>query len=491
MLRARVAVYAAAVSGRPWAGYVRVSRVGTRAGESFRSPTDQTAEIQAWASRRGEHVEMLPPELDASGGTMSRPVLEQALAGIEAGRYRGLVVAYLSRASRNARHLLEMWDRIQVAGGELHSVSEGIDTSTPAGRLTRTMLAAIAEHQLDTYRESFAAQRASATARGIWQRRQTPLGYRRDPATRRLVPDRDADRVRQAFRERAAGATVTDLARGLRMTESGVRHLLRNRVYLGELRVGEHVNPAAHPPLVTVEDWQAAQHASVPRPPRSGRPVLLSGLVRCASCGHVMSPTNTATRHASYTCRGSSSAGPCPRPAAVALERLDSHVERVALPELSRLVVVRDDDGALADAQRALAAAGAELAAYLTGVAAAGIDPADFADGARTRRQAVERAQGLTDRLAAAQGPSPDLAPPAAWPRLSIPQRAHVLRGLLEAVIVRPVGRGKRCPIDDRVRVVVAGTGLISPYRGGGAARGIRPMWPDTDAPGVLRVHDG
>lgn len=174
MLRARIAIYAAPVSGRPWAGYVRVSRVAGRGGESFRSPTDQTAEIQAWARRRGEHVEMLPPELDASGGTMGRPVLEQALAGIEAGRYRGLVVAYLSRASRNARHLLEMWDRIQVAGGELHSVSEGIDTSTPAGRLTRTMLAAIAEHQLDTYRESFAAQRASATARGIWQRRQTP-----------------------------------------------------------------------------------------------------------------------------------------------------------------------------------------------------------------------------------------------------------------------------------------------------------------------------
>ena len=431
---------------------------------------------------------MLPPDLDASGGTMSRPVLEQALAGIEAGRYRGLVVAYLSRASRNARHLLEMWDRIQAAGGELHSVSEGIDTSTPAGRLTRTMLAAIAEHQLDTYRESFAAQRASATARGIWQRRQTPLGYQRDPATRRLVPDRDADRVRAAFRDRAAGTTIIDLARGLRMTEAGVRHLLRNRVYLGELAVGEHVNPAAHPPLLTVEQFLAAQRSGPPRPPRSGVPVLLGGLVRCASCGLVMSRNRGAGRHPAYTCHGSSSAGTCPRPAAVALARLDAHVEAVALPELARLVVVRDDDGTLADAQRTLAAANAELAAYLTGVAAADLDPAVFAHGARTRQEAVERAQGLTDRLAAAQGPTPNLAPPAAWPRLSVPQRAHVLRGLLEAVIVRPVGRGKRCPIEDRTRIVVAGTGLVSRYRGGGAPRDIRPVWPEPDAPGVLRI---
>lgn len=204
-----------------------------------------------------------------------------------------------------------------------------------------------------------------------------------------------------------------------------------------------------------------------------------------------MSPTHSATRHAAYACRGASSAGACPRPAAVALARLDRHVEAVALPELARLVVVRDDDGALADAQRALAAANAELAAYLEGVAAADIDPADFAAGARRRREAVERAQGLTDRLAAAQGPSPDLAPPNTWPRLSIPQRAHVLRGLLEAVIVRPVGRGKRCPIEDRTRIVAAGTGLVDRYRGGGAARGIRPVWPDPDAPGVLRVHDG
>ena len=101
--------------GAPWVGYVRVSHVGGRAGDSFRSPTDQATSIQTWAATRGDQVVILDPELDESGGSRDRPILAAAVAGIEAGQYRGLVVAYLSRAGRSVRHLLEMWDRFAPA----------------------------------------------------------------------------------------------------------------------------------------------------------------------------------------------------------------------------------------------------------------------------------------------------------------------------------------------------------------------------------------
>src|SRR5918994_86947 len=165
---------------RPSLGYTRVSHVGGREGDRFRSPGEQADSMRSWARRRGEPIVLLEPELDESGGRRDRPILTTAVETIERGEARGLVVAYLSRASRSTRHLLELWDRIEAAGGELHAVAENIDTKTPAGRLTRTMLAAIAEHKLDVHRERFEAQRASATARGIWQRRQLAPRRRRE-----------------------------------------------------------------------------------------------------------------------------------------------------------------------------------------------------------------------------------------------------------------------------------------------------------------------
>src|SRR5712692_7995934 len=322
----------------PWLGYRRVSHVGGRSGDRFHSPNEQADVIRAWAKARRERVEMLAPELDESGGRADRPILTAAVERVERGEARGIVVAYLSRASRSVRHLLELWDRIEAAGGQVIAVAENVDTSTPAGRLTRTMLAAIAEHELDLHRDRFEQLRRSATERGIWQRRQTPRGYRRDPVTRRLVPDRRADEVREAFRARADGESPARIAERLGMTPSGVRQLLSNRVYLGELRVGEHVNAAAHEPLVDPDSWEAAQR-TVARPARSqGPPALLAGLARCAGCGHLLTRGGSAARPV-YVCPRNHSGGRCPEPAAVTASLLDAYVERFALAELRELVV--------------------------------------------------------------------------------------------------------------------------------------------------------
>ncbi|HEX4364696.1 MAG TPA: recombinase family protein, partial [Solirubrobacteraceae bacterium] len=277
--------------GLPFAGIVRVSSMaGRKSGASdFHSESDQRDTILA----SGHNVVMLPSELDVSGGSAieDRPALLEAVEGVEAGKYAGVIVAYLSRLGRSVRHQLAAWDRIEAAGGKVVVVQEGIDTSTPTGRLYRTIMLGIAEHERDLHVERFADLRQHATEAGIWQRRQTPTGYSRDPRTRKLVPNADADRVRLAFERRAAGVPLRTIAeQDLQMTPRGVSLLLRNRVYLGELKVGQHVNTAAHPSLVTVEQFEAAQ-VEQPRPPRSNThegPALLAGIARCATCGYVL-----------------------------------------------------------------------------------------------------------------------------------------------------------------------------------------------------------
>lgn len=476
----------------PWLGYTRVSHVGTREGDRFRSPTEQADSMRAWARRRDDPIVLLDPELDESGGRADRPILAAAVEAIERGEARGLVVAYLSRASRSTRHLLELWDRIEAAGGELHAVAENVDTRTPAGRLTRTMLAAIAEHELDVYRERFEAQRASATARGIWQRRQTPLGYQRDGSTRRLVPDANAERVRKAFRGRASGVSVSQIGRDLGLSQSGARMLLRNRVYVGELSVGMHTNPNAHPQLVTEEEWLAVQRIRSTRPPRSSAPAaLLAGLVRCTSCSHVMSRATGGRGHRVYACHRQHSAGLCPKPAAITLEAFERHVSMIALGELAKLTATAaHSNRELGAARDDVRAAESELGAYLDGVAAAGLAPGQYADGARARKATLDRAREHLAALLARRGSLVDGDPVKVWKRMDVERRNRLLRSLIECVLVAPVGRGKRTPPADRTRVIAHGAGLVEPYRGGGVSLPIRQVvFPDTDDPVVLGMH--
>lgn len=478
----------------PWVGYIRVSHVGGRGGDSFRSPTDQAATIEAWAAARGEKIVLLDPELDESGGSRDRPILTKAVTGIEAGQYRGLVVAYLSRAGRSVRHLLEMWDRIDAAGGEVVAIAENIDTSTPSGRLTRTMLAAIAEHELDLYRERFEDQCRGAVERGIWQRRQTPRGYSRDTVTRRLTPDNDAGLVAQAFAARAAGRAMVDISDMLGMTPSGARQLLRNRVYLGELKVRSYIKPNAHPALVSEELFETvAQTRATRRPLGTPEPALLAGLIRCAGCGHLMS--RGRTKAMVYGCAVRHSQGRCLDPASITLRLVDDHVTAIALSYLESLDAdASSSDYELDEARARLRAAKAERSAYLEAVAAAGLAADVYATGLRLRQSAVEDAErvvaaALAHRPVAMGGNVREL-----WEAWTVHERNRVLRGLVEGVlVVRAGGRGARMPVADRVRVIAHGAGLLpEPHRGGGAAIAVeRVDFPDADAPDVIGLASG
>lgn len=479
--------------GTEWAALVRVSHLGGRGGESFHADRDQLDAIKAHAKAHGANLHILPPELNVSGGLPleKRPSLMAAIEGVEQGKYDAIVVAYLSRLGRNLREQLRAWDRVEAAGGRIILVQEGIDTRTRAGRLHRNFLLSIAQDEREMHAERFAQLREWATTAGIWQRRQTPLGYSRDPKTRKLVPSRDATKVQRAFRDRIAGRPIVQIADRLGMTPSGTRQLLKNRVYLGELRVGEHVNPSAHPPLVDLETFEAAQTGQA-RPPRQAKsPALLAGLVRCAGCGHVMSRTKTAREV--YSCHGRHSGGRCLAPAAVTVARLDELVTGVALPELRKLAVTARAGRNLDAAKQRLTTAEAELGAYLEAVSALAVDQSAIHVGAVSRQRAVDGARQELRGLLAAAPMLPGTNMDELWEGLDAHGRNGLLRALLEAVVVeRAGGRGARTPLTDRVRIVKFGTGLIPERAGGGVAMGLHPIaLPNPDDPCVLRVPDG
>jgi DNA invertase Pin-like site-specific DNA recombinase len=477
-----------------WAGIVRVSHMGKRRADAadFHSERDQIHALREAVKRLGGRLDLLPSELDVSGGLPleKRPSLLRAVIGIEEGRYCGIVIAYQSRLSRDPEVEEQVWRRVEAAGGRVEMALDPLDTSTVDGRMVRRIRGAINAGERDRHAERFEELREKSTAAGIWQRRQTPLGYTRG-RERKLVPDRDAPRVRDAFRRRAEGEAIVRIADRLGMTASGARQLLRNRVYLGELRVGKHVNPAAHTALVTVEEFEAAQ-VSVARPGRgvSLEPALLAGIVRCQSCGHVMSRSRAA--RVVYVCHGRSSAGRCPAPAAVTAALLDALVTSIALAELDALIVRSTEGrGRVRDARLKLAAAERELAAYLSAVSASDVGVEAFAASARERSGRVELAREALQRNLALHPVAPELrGGREAWDALDGHGRNPLLRALLEVVIVRRAGgRGARTPLGERVRVIAHGAGLLKRSRGGGVAAGVVALpFPDLDDERVLRV---
>ncbi len=481
-----------------WAGIVRVSHMGERVAgsDSFHADADQVAEVEGYASRFGVEVEFLPPELSVSGGLPieRRPSLRAAIEGVESGRYDGLIAANLKRLTRS-RSGLEIWERVEAAGGSVHCAAENLDTSTPNGRFVRDIHLADAVREREEHVDRFERRRQGATAAGVWQRRQTPKGLRRHPETRGLVPDEEAESVRTVFVRIAAGEPVVRVAEELGMTPNGLRYLIRNRVYLGELKVGVHVNPEAHEAIVDEDTFKAANAAlkGRARPPLRRAMAKLAGLVRCAACGHVMTRT-TGSKGASYACVRLHSGGRCPSPAAISCRRIEEHVDAAVVPELRRIKMRSERAGGFLAARKQREAAERSRDAFLDAVRPEDVGAEAYRRTAQRHRDAVEAAQG-EERAAKYAEPLSEVA--GAYAGWSTQDQNTLLRSLLAAVVVRRANQRGGIPLDvsDRVRILAGGFDLGLPHVTRGEALGIVPLpFPDLSAEdviGVPAVEDG
>jgi len=132
-------------------GYARVSK-----GEEQDTRMQETA-------LRAAGVERLFTER-ASGGRWDRPELHRLLDQL---RPKDIVVVWkLDRLSRSLKDLLSIMERIVHAGAGFRSLTEAIDTITPAGRMLMQMVGSFAEFERAMIRERTQAGLVAARARG-------------------------------------------------------------------------------------------------------------------------------------------------------------------------------------------------------------------------------------------------------------------------------------------------------------------------------------
>lgn len=354
-------------------GIVRVSRLG----DDGVSPEIQAERIEAACERDGLRLLCTHRELDVSGGRplARRPGLRAAVASIEAGEADVIVVAYFDRLMRSLKVQQEVVDRVEAAGGEVLTLDVGkLTNGSAAERLTGNFLGAVAQFVREQSAEKSAAAQERAIARGV-HIGPVPLGYQRG-SDKRLEPDPSlAPLVEQAYERRADGASAAEIrawlaAQGVSRTVAGVRSLLANRTYLGEVHFGQWSKTDAHPALVRRELFDRVQRAraSAGRKGKSERLLARQGILRCGACDGRMVVCG-GTRGAFYRCGNDT----CLTRATIYAEPVERKVLAALSDHLAGASTIASAGARVAELDAAIDAAQDELDSAIRVYTAAGV----------------------------------------------------------------------------------------------------------------------
>jgi site-specific DNA recombinase len=154
-------------------GYIRVST--NMQSEDGISLDTQTKKIQEYCSYKHINLKHVYSDAGKSGGSMDRPALQELLNTVSENQY--VIVAELSRLSRNTKDALNILENIQKKKAFLVSLNPDIDFSSPIGEMMFTIL--LSFHQLERKQIS---ERVSSNMKNLSSinqlRGRSPFGWK-------------------------------------------------------------------------------------------------------------------------------------------------------------------------------------------------------------------------------------------------------------------------------------------------------------------------
>jgi site-specific DNA recombinase len=259
-----------------------------------------------------------------SGGSLERPALQVLLADIRSRKIDVVVVYKVDRLTRSLADFAKLVELFEAHGVSFVSVTQQFNTTTSMGRLTLNVLLSFAQFEREVAGERIRDKFAASRRKGMWMGGTIPLGY--DVKDRKLVVNEaEAATVRLIFVRYLALGCVSKLRDDLE--HSGIRskqrvftsgrvlggcafgrgalyHLLRNRVYRGEVVHKGVAHPGEHQAMVEEGLWNGVQdklssNIRMGRRRRIETGALLMGLI-FDDHGNRMSPTYTVRRGNRY-----------------------------------------------------------------------------------------------------------------------------------------------------------------------------------------------
>jgi site-specific DNA recombinase len=276
--------------------YTRISQDRNGEGDGV---ARQEADARTLAKVRGWTVTSVIVENDTSAaGKKARPGFERLMQSVEDGSANVVIAWALDRLTRNRRDTVRLIEACQQHGVTIALVrGSDMDMSTPAGRMTTDILAAVARSEIETKsdRQKRAHQQAAEQGRRVTGAR--PFGYTADGMA---FKEPEAQAVRDAYQWLLDGVSLGQIAR--RWNDAGLYTPQGSHLWTGPtvgaclrkprntaLRAhnDEIVGEAKWPTLVDRETWHAAL-AIMKDPDRlsmRGDQRLLTGVAVCGVCG--------------------------------------------------------------------------------------------------------------------------------------------------------------------------------------------------------------
>lgn len=424
-------------------GYIRISQ--DRDDET--STTTQRERVEAYVKAMGwELIDVIvePGRSAFKASRSSRPGYARAMQAVKTGAADTVIVWKLDRLARDTVDTLTAVRELETAGGQLVSVTESFDTGTATGRMTLTVLAALAEMESSTKSERVQVWQEHRRTTGATPTGPRPFGYRRERNGLHI------DEAEAVVIKRCAAGILADPPRSLRslaaelnsegfgssqpgkpLSKRGLKSILVGPTVAAMREVdGRFVRSDRWEPILDERTWHDVR-AILTDParrvgPGSARRWLLSGVARCGTDMTPMFMTNSSMgqRYSCAKCHLSIDAA-----------KTDELIERSMLelldPATWRSLRAGRPIGDSGEAE--MAEAMATLSARFVAGEIDAVELGDLAAGIQRARQA-----------AAADVPRlPDVDDVrAAWPSLSLDARRLVVVAATEQLVIAPSRRG-------------------------------------------------
>lgn len=193
--------------------YMRVS-------SSKQETRSQEADLLAHKTaceEKGEEVRVFKEK--RSGTNFDRPEWQKLWEGVQAGQVKRIVVWRLDRLGRLAGETIQLLDELEAKRISFLSIRDGFDPSTPAGKLTRNVLASVAQFETEVRSER---QRAGIEACRDPKTGKCPWGGRTAG-----VPNKSTREKVEVVRQlREQGRSIAEIGRIVGITRQTVYRLL-------------------------------------------------------------------------------------------------------------------------------------------------------------------------------------------------------------------------------------------------------------------------
>jgi DNA invertase Pin-like site-specific DNA recombinase len=190
--------------------YVRVSH-------KSQDLASQEGELERWAKGQDEPVSWFRDKF--TGTSMDRPGFEKLMKAVRAGEVTSVCVWRLDRLGRTTAGLATLFDELRQRRVNLVSIRDGLDLSTPAGRLMASVLASVAVYENEVRKERQLVGIANAKEKGV--------RFGPEPGTRKGKRITVTAEQEQAIRRmKAEGEKVAAIARATGLSRPTVYSVL-------------------------------------------------------------------------------------------------------------------------------------------------------------------------------------------------------------------------------------------------------------------------